>query len=199
MANIRNYTDNDLLIRMKSMPSFSHIPFNEHIIAVRSDEGTDTYDDKLYLYRGTKFISVMSCTTHSGKYGLLNFFKWNRKGTAVVKADEIYYDVFQKSDGKKIRHHNGKLQCLRQVGKMIYHRDDDLDNKAEEIGKQYFANYSTNCHANSYRFKKGTRSWAIGRWGTGCLVVNNLTKYFENLLNEIPYKRKVTYTLLKEF
>lgn len=199
MANIRNYLDQELLNRMKSLHSFDYMPLKEHIIAIRSDEGTDTYDDKLYLFRGTKFISVMSCTTHSGKYGLLNFFKWNKKGTAVVKADEVYYDVFQKSDGKIIRHHNGKMQCLRQVGKMLYFRDNDLDDKAEEIGRQYYANYSTNCHANSYKYKKGIRSWAIGRWGTGCLVVNNLTKYYEQLLAKIPYKRKVTYTLLKEF
>ena len=78
MSNVRNYTDKQLIGRMKRTNGFLYIPKGIHIIAVRSDEDEpDKYDDKLYLFKGEKCISVMSCTTNSGKYGLLNFFKWN--------------------------------------------------------------------------------------------------------------------------
>lgn len=200
MTNVKNYTDENLINRMVSLPSFKGIPFGFHIIAVRSNEDEpDKFDDKLYLFSGSVCFGVMSCTTNSGTYGLKNFSKWNKNGTAVVKSDEVYYDVFEKSDGKKIRHHNGKGECLRQVGKMKYYRDNNLDDKIDETGKVYYDNYSTNVHANSYKYKKGILSWFIGRWSTGCLVVNDLTKYYGILLSKIPFKKKITYTLLKEF
>lgn len=199
-TNVKSYTDDQLLERMMSLESFRYFPRGKHIIAVRSNEDEpDKYDDKLYLFDYRTFIGVMSCTTNSGVYGLKNFFKWNSKGAAVVKANEIYYDVFEKSDGVNVRHHNGKVQCLRQVGNMKYYRDNNMDNKIDESGPIYEGNYSTNCHPNSYKRKKGIITWLIGRWGTGCLVVNDLTKYFGVLLKRIPLKKKVTYTLLKEF
>ena len=200
MTNVRNYTSKQLLDRMKSLPSFKHIPNNEHVIVVRSNEDEpDRFDDKLYLFRGTEFISVMPCTSNSGTYGLNNFLKWNRKGTAVIKFDEVYYNSFLKSDGKYVRHHNGKMKCLRQIAPMKYYRDNDRDSKIDESGEIYEGNHSTNVHANSYTHKKGIRSWLIGRWSVGCTVVNDLTKYYEVLLKEIDYNSPVTYTGLKEF
>ena len=48
MTNVRNYTDIQLINRMKSLPSFINVPFGKHIIAVRSNEDEpDKYDDKL--------------------------------------------------------------------------------------------------------------------------------------------------------
>mgnify|MGYP003108924260 CR=1 FL=1 len=200
MSNVKSYTDEQLINRMKSLPSFKGVPNGKHIIAVRSSEDEpDKYDDKLYLFDGDKCISVMSCTTNSGVYGLKNFAKWNKKGTAVTKANEVYYDVFEKSDGSKVKHHNGKVRCLRQIGKMKYYRDGNKNNKIDETGTVYFANYSTNIHPNSYTHKAGIRSWAIGRWSTGCLVVNDLSKYFDVLMRKISFGYPVTYTLLKEF
>ena len=200
MTNVRNYTDIQLINRMKSLPSFINVPFGKHIIAVRSNEDEpDKYDDKLYLFDYKTCIGVMSCTTNSGVYGLKNFKKWNKKGTAVVKSNEIYYDVFEKSDGVKVRHHNGKAECLRQIGNMKYYRDNNLDNKIDESGRIYEGNYSTNVHPNSYKYFIGILTWLIGRWGTGCLVVNNLTKYYNVLLKNIPLRKKITYTLLREF
>jgi len=199
-TNVKSYKDADLINRMKSLPSFKYIPTGRyHIIAVRSQEDEpDKYDDKLYLFNGTDFVDVMSCTTNSGVYGLKNFHKWNKKGTAVVKSDEIYYNVFMKSDGKRVRHHNGKVQGLRQIGFMKYYRDNNRDNKIDETGKVYEANYNTNVHPNSYKHRTGLWSWLIGRWGTGCLVINHLTKYWK-MIKTIPYNTPVTYTLLKEF
>lgn len=200
MTNVKSYRGKCLIDKMKSLDSFQYVPKGMHIIAVRSNEDEpDKYDDKLYLFCGEKFISVMSCTTNSGTYGLFNFFKWNKKGTAVIKFDEIYYNSFIKSDGKNVRHHNGKMQCLRQIAPLKYYRDNNYDNKIDEKGTIYEANNSTNVHANSYVHKKGIRSWLIGRWGTGCTVVNNLTRYWEVLMVRINYNKPVTYTGLNEF
>ena len=200
MSNVKAYTDAELITRMKSLNSFLYIPKGLHLIAVRSQEDEpDKYDDKLYVFIGEKCIDVMSCTTNSGTYGLKNFLKWNTKGAAVIKFDEVYYNAFQKSDGSKIRHHNGKAQCLRQIAPLKYYRDNNLNNKIDQTGKIYQANYSTNIHPNSYTHKSGIVSWFIGKWSVGCTVVNNLTKYYNVLLKRAVYNEPITYTGLKEF
>lgn len=200
MSNVKSYTDKQLLDRMRSLPSFSYMPRTPHIIVVRSNEDEpDKFDDKLYLFIGTRFVSVMPCTSNSGVYGLRNYLKWNKKGTAVIKFDEVYYNAFQKSDGTKIRHHNGKMQCLRQIAPLKYYRDHNKDKRIDETGSIYEGNNSTNVHANSYTHRKGIRSWLIGKWGTGCTVVNDLTKYYEVLLAKIHYNQTITYTGLKEW
>lgn len=196
---VRKYRDYELLDRMKSLPSFIYMPEGYHLIAVRGKGSSDRYDDKLYLFRGENFISVMTCTTHSGYYGLLNFFKWNKKGTAIIKFDEVYYNSFQKSDGSEIRHHNGKMTCLRQVKPLKYYRDNNLDKKIDEDGEIYEGNNSTNVHCNSYFHRKGIISWSIGKWSTGCTVVNDLDKYWGVLMLLIDFDERITYTGLKEF
>lgn len=199
-SNVKSYTAKQLIDRMKSLDSFKNVPQHEHIIVVRSDEDApDVYDDKLYLFRGETFIDVMPCTSNSGTYGLLNFLKWDKNGTAIIKFDEIYYNSFMKSDGKFVRHHKGKMKCLRQIAPIKYYRDNNKNNKTEEIGDVYLANNSTNVHTNSYTHKTGIRSWIIGKWSVGCTVINDLTKYYNVLLKEISYNQPVTYTGLKEF
>lgn len=199
-SNVRSYTDKELINRMKSLPSFLYVPRGIHIIAVRSNEDAlDRYDDKLYLFKGEKFISVMSCTTNAGLYGLKKWYKWNKFGTAVIKFDEIYYNSFMKSDGKFVRHHKDKVQCLRQIAPLKYYRDSNSDNKIDENGRIHEGNYSTNIHPNSYAYFEGIRTWWIGKWGTGCTVVNNLTKYWQVLMKKITYNTPITYTGLREF
>jgi hypothetical protein len=199
MNNVKAYTDKQLIDRMKSLSEFTHVPKGYHIITVRSTEDApDGYDDKLYLFKGEVFIMVMSCTTNSGLYGLKNFKKWNRLGAAVIKSNQICYNAFMKSDGKKVRHHNGKMKCLRLMKYILYYRDGNGNDKIDEVGTLYKGNYATNIHGNSYNFFTGIRSWLIGKWGTGCIVVNNLTKYYI-MLKTIPYNTPVTVTILKEF
>lgn len=198
-TKVRNYTSEELINKMRSLPSFRVLPEGYHLIAVRSNEDTpDVYDDKVYLFNKDVFVLVSTCTTNSGTYGQRNFNKWNRKGVAVTKADEVYYDSFMKSDGKYVRHHNGKMQCLRQIGDMVYYRDNNKNNRIEERGQSYKGNYSTNIHANSYKHRTGLLSWIIGRWSTGCLVFNNLSMYYL-MLSKIEFNRRITYTLLNEF
>lgn len=200
MNNVKRYTDKELINRMKSLSSFTHVPENMHIIVVRSKEDAyDVYDDKLYLFRKDKCISVMSCTSNSGGYGLKNYIKWNKLGTAVIKFDEVYYDAFIKSDGIRYSHHNGKMQCLRQIKPLKYYRDFNKNNKIDETGNITEGINATNVHCNSYTIKEGILSWFIGGWSTGCTVVNNLTVYWAGLINKINYNEPVTYTGLKEF
>jgi hypothetical protein len=199
MNNVKAYTDKQLIDRMKSLPEFTYVPDGYHIITVRSNEDApDVYDDKLYLFSGKTFIMVMSCTTNSGTYGLRNFRKWNKLGTAVIKSNQICYDSFMKSDGFKVRHHNGKMRCLRLMKDILYYRDGNGDDKIDEVGKIYKANYATNLHTNSYKTLIGIITWLIGRWGTGCIVANMIDKYY-NMLDLIPYNTPVTVTILKEF
>jgi len=200
MTNVKSYTSKQLLDRIRTLPSFKYMPRGIHVVVVRSKEDApDKYDDKLYLFLGKKFLFVMGCTANSGSYGLKNFFKWNKKGAAVIKFDEIYYNAFAKSDGKYVRHHNGKMQCLRQIAPMKYYRDGNKDLKTDEVGEVFEANNSTNVHGNSYKYKTGIRSYLVGRWGTGCTVVQNLTEYYNELLANVDYNQPVTYTGLKEF
>jgi hypothetical protein len=199
-SNVRSYQTKELLDKMKSLPSFKGMPQGHHVIVVRSNENQpDAFDDKLYLFKAETFIDVMPCTSNSGTYGLKNFIKFNNKGTAVIKFDEIYYDAFMKSDNKAIKHHNGKMQCLRQIAPLKYYRDNDGDDKAEEIGNVVEGIYGTNVHANSYTTKKGIISWLVGQWSVGCTVINDLTKYYDVLLANVQLGEKVTYTGLKEF
>lgn len=199
-TKVKNYTDKQLIQRMKSLDSFLYVPKGLHIIAVRSEADTpDVYDDKLYMFIGEKFVGVMPCTTNSGSYGLLNYFKWNSKGTAIIKFDEVYYNAFMKSDGKRVRHHNGKVQCLRQIAPLKYYRDRNKDLKVDECGEIYEGNAATNIHPNSYKYRTGIRSWLIGGWSVGCIVVNDLTKYWQLLMAKAVYNEAITLTGLKEF
>lgn len=198
------YTDKQLLDRVRDLPSFNPHRFmilpKYLLIGVRSmDDLPDQFDDKMYLFVGGEFKLVTSCTTHPGasilKKGWLNF---SSEGAAVMKADQFYYNAYQKSDGKKVRHHNGKMQCLRQMEEMLYYRDNNNNDRSEEIGQVYKGNYSTNVHGSNYNLYLKIRTSIIGNWSAGCQVVNDIPKYVE-LLNYVPLDVRVSYALLKEF
>ena len=196
---VRNYTDKELLDRVQSLPSFDCLPGGYWIIGVRSKEDQyNRYDDKFYLFLGDKFVTVMSGTTHSGGYGLKNFLLWNRRGVAHVKADEWYYGVYMKSDGKSVRHHNSRLPCLRQVRPFKFYRDNNQDEKVDEMGPEYRAIIGANFHANSYKSKSGILSWYINGWSTACQVTNDLTKYYQ-MLDLLPLGTPIDYVLINEF
>jgi hypothetical protein len=199
---VRNYTSKQLLDKVKSLPSFNSkrgIPKNL-IIAVRSNEDTpDVFDDKMYMFLNGTFQFVTSCTTNPGGPVLLGGWrKYNKLGAAVLKSDEIYYDAYMKSNGTSIRHHNGKMPCLRQIKSMKYHRDGDNDNKSEELGQVYIDNYATNIHLNSYNFLNKLVRQFIGEWSAGCQVLN-VAQDYTRMLSIYPFNEPITYSLLKEF
>lgn len=191
-TKVKSYTDKGILKQVKSMPTFKGIPKGYWICAIRSNEDTyNVYDDKIYIFKGSEFIMVMSGTTNTGGYGLKNFFKWNKKGAAIIKSNEWYYDVYQKGL------HRGRMLALRQVGNMKYYRDGNADNRVDETGLITVENNYTNFHCNDYNMKRGIKTWVIDGWSVGCIVANNIHKYYK-FLDLLGYE-KVSLCLLKEF
>ena len=204
MTSIKEYTDKELLTKVKNLEGFVRIPSGHWIIGVRSNEDLyDTYDDKFYEFVGENFVRVLTGTTNSGGKQLRGGFKtFNKYGSAILKADEWYYDVWEYGL------HRGKMPSLRQRGsKVKVYRDGNMNDKAEEIGKQISGWYGINYHTNTYDFSKkslGILKWFIGNWSAGCQVINNREEYLEQmdnfrLLHNIGEQKLVTYCLLNEF
>lgn len=192
MSKVKNYTDKQLLDRVKSLPSFTTIPKGYWILGVQSEE--DTYnvpDDKFYLFKGEKFIMVTTGTTNSGAYGMKYFKKWNWQGVFVVKTDEWYHELW----GEGL--HKGKMKALVQINPIKGYRDGDKDKRIEETGKLIYGIFGINFHTMSYRYKLFIKL-LIGKWGVGCQVCNDGSAYYR-ILNYVRGQHKVTYCLLKEF
>lgn len=204
MTNVKKYTNKQLLDRVKSLDSFEKIPKGRWIIGVRSNEdATNEYDDKFYEFEKTKFIRVLTGTTNAGA-GILKggFRKYNKKGTAILKADEWYHNVWQWG------YHRGKMTALRQVGsKVKVFRDGNLNGKAEEIGEMTSGWYGINYHTNTYDFSLRNLKIVklfINNWSAGCQVINDREEYLEQMTwyrnAYIEDRQKyITYCLLNEF
>lgn len=194
---VKNYTDKQLLDKVKSLPSFKGIPKDYWILAIRSEEDTfNTFDDKYYLFNGENFVLVGTCTTHPGGPALLGGFKkYNKHGAAVIKSEEWYYDVY------KYGLHNGRMPALRQIKPMKYFRDCNIDKKVDELGQIVEGNFSTNFHFNSYSVFDGIKNAIqkfIGEWSYGCIVANEEDKY-EQTINLTKNQLYVSLCLIKEF
>lgn len=194
---IREYTNRELLEKVKSLPSFKEIPKGYWILAIRSKEDLfNVFDDVYFLFKGEEQILKGSCTTNPGGPALLGGFKkYNKEGAAVIKSDEWYYDVY--SYGL----HNKKMPALRQIKPMKYFRDGNLNKKVEEQGKIFEGNFSTNFHFNSYSVFDGIKNAIqrfIGEWSYGCIVANEEDKY-EKLIELTKKEKSVSLCLIKEF
>jgi len=203
-TKVRAYTDQELLNKVKSLPTFTKIPKQRWILGVRSNEDVyNSYDDKFYEFEGEKFIRVLTGTTNAGS-GVLRggFLKYNKRGVAVLKADEWYYNVW--SYGL----HRGKMPALIQKGRRVkVYRDGNKNKKVEQIGAPELGWYGINYHTNTYDFSLANLKvvkWAIGYWSAGCQVINDRRKYME----QIEYYKKsfengeqimVSFCLIDEF
>ena len=203
-SNVKNYTDKQLLDRVKSLDNFKKIPKNRWLLGVRSNEDAfNTFDDKIYEFEGEKFIRVVSATTNAGGgYMLGGFSKYNKKGVAVLKSNEWYYNVW--SYGL----HRGKMPALRQVGRRVkVYRDGNKDKKIDEVGNWYLGWYGINYHSNTYDFRLSNLKvfkWLIGGWSAGCQVVNDREQYKKQMdyyraAFEKGTQIMVSYCLIKEF
>lgn len=194
-TKVRAYTDKELLDKVKSLSSFKVIPKDYWLLGVRSKEDTpDVFDDKFYLFKGEKFIMVTTGTTNPGKPALIGGWKKvNKDGAFVLKADYWHYNMWK--PGK----HKGKMKALVQTGNVATgYRDNNNNDRAEEIGKEVKGWFGINFHTNSYTFFQGIRNWFIGEWSYGCQVPNNITDYY-HIIDLIGKQEKVTYCLLNEF
>lgn len=190
---VRPYTDQQLLERVKRLQSFKSIPAGYWLLGVRSlDDIPNTFDDKIYLFKGDDFVLVTSATTNPGTPTLRQFEKVNKDGAAVLKADEWYYNVW------KYGKHQGKVEALLQLGnKVKVWRDTDKDDKSEEQGKMQEGYFGINFHPNTYDLTKGSGT-NIGWWSAGCQVVNNISNY-KIMINLLKKEKFVSYCLVNEF
>lgn len=191
---VRNYTDKELLDRVAALKGFTHIP-NYLLVGVRSQaDEFDRYDDKFYFFVNGKFRTVCVGTTNSGSYSLLGGWKKaNPYGSAILKSDEIYYDVYEYGL------HKQRMPALRQVKPMKYYRDGNNDKRVDETGKIYTEIAYTNFHFNNYDIGSKIMATIIGGWSAGCLVACQSAPYNE-IINEVKKTRlPVTLALIKEF
>jgi hypothetical protein len=190
---VRQYTDKQLLARVKELDSFKNIPAGYWLLGVRSlDDIPNTFDDKIYLFKGEEFVLVTSATTNPGTNTLKQFEKVNKDGAAVLKADQWYYNVW------KYGKHNGKVEALLQLGnKVQVYRDTDRDSQSEEQGALQSGYFGINFHPNTYDLSKGSGT-NIGWWSAGCQVVNNIPNY-KMMIKLLKNEKFVTYCLVDEF
>jgi len=192
---VKNYTDKELLGKVKSLPSFKSIPSGYWILGVRSLEDIpNKFDDKFYLFKGEEFVMVLQGTTNPGTPILeKGYLKYNNVGAAVVKSNEWYYDVW------KYGLHQGKMPALLQLGNSIkVYRDGDNDKKSEEIGKFIEGYYGINFHSNNYDLSTKLKKEDINGWSAGCQVSNDIPKY-ATLIQLVKSQSTVSYCLIKEF
>ena len=192
---VRNYTDKQLLDRVKQLDTYKTIPNGYWILGVRSNEDTaDTFDDKFYLFYGEKFVLVTSGTTNPGKGTLLQFEKVNKKGAAIIKSDNWYYGVW------KYGSHRRRVEALLQLGAPVeVFRDTNKDLKSDETGKIDKGWFGINFHSNTYNLETQTPiKNKIGWWSAGCQVVNNISKY-KQIIRLTKTQPSVTYCLITEF
>lgn len=192
-TKVKSYTDKEILDRVKNLSNFKNIPSDYWIVGIRSEEDTpNVFDDKFYLFKGEKFILVTTGTTNPGTPSLLGGYKKNKlSGSFILKSDYWHYDFW--SYGL----HNGKMPALRQATDAIGYRDNNNNDKAEEIGDIKKAT-GINFHFNSYDLKTKIVKWIIGGWSEGCQVANKAEDYNKIIELTKPQKR-TTYCLLKEF
>lgn len=196
---VKSYTDKQLLDKIKSLPNFKGIPKDYWILGVRSNEDApNVFDDKFYLFKGEKFILVTSGTTNPGTPSLLGGWK---KGSFVLKADHWHHNIWTYGL------HKDKMPALLQLGNSVVgYRDNNNNNKAEEIGTEDKGYFGINFHFNSYEVFQGgvwntiknIWSWTIGSWGEGCQVANKKDDY-KKIIELCKNQKTVSYCLINEF
>lgn len=192
-----NYSEKELIMRVRMLDDFNEIPKDYWIIGIRSSEDqTDKFDDTFYLMRGENMVMETTGTTNPGAKVLKGGFRsYNKKGAAVLESDRWYYGVWK--PGK----HKGVVPALLQTGnKVTVYRDGDGDGKSEEQGYKEHGYFGINFHSASKDFASKLVKTVIAGWSAGCMVCNNLNDYRE-IINKIKSsnQKEVTFCLLKEF
>ena len=195
---VRKYTDKELLDKVQELGSFKEFPKGYWILAVRSkDDKPNKFDDKFYIYKGQDFITVTTGTTNPGISILKGGFKrYNKKGAAVVKSNEWYYDIY------KYGLHRGRMEALRQRSSkpILYYRDGNSNGKSEELGEVQSGVIYTNFHGSTYRKGSLLERDNINGWSAGCMVCNK-NKEYEDIIKIFKDSKQKYFTmcLIKEF
>ncbi len=168
---MRNFGDKEILDRVEQLSTFTGWKKGVYDIWVRSSaDAFDQFDDKAFTYqckadgqRPTFFMSRAG-TTNAGSYGLKHFEDYNHEGCAVLKSDVIMYG------SHTYGLHKGK-PAYRQAKSWDYYRDNNRNNRTEEIGKVHTGIIGANIH------RAGANSTVIKNWSTACLVTANQAKF----------------------
>ena len=189
--SVKSYTDAQILDRVKSLDTFEGFPCGVLDVWIRSkSDEFDRFDDKTYTFecaganKTPEFKMVCTGTTNAGQFGLKHFDTYNSSGCAVLKADTIVYE------SHRFGTHKG-YPAYRQAKSFPYFRDNNKNDKAEEIGRERSGIILANCH------RAGQYSVLIGKWSVACLVRNNRAQWDKWL--EYMNKRPLTVCILKEF
>lgn len=192
---MRNFTDDEILERVASLPTFDGWKEGVYDIWVRSKaDKFDAFDDKAFTYYVHRdgitidFLLARNGTTNAGSYGLKHFSDYNHEGCAVLKSDVIVYN------SHTYGLHKGKKPAYRQAKAWPYYRDNNKNDRAEEIG----AVHNDIIYANIHR--AGQNSTSIKNWSVACLVTANEAKFLQFLAINKKYGNKpLTAVILKEW
>lgn len=191
---MRTFTDKEIINRIEHLPSFEGWKPGVYDVWVRSQaDKYDAFDDKAFTYyvknEGDfpKFILARNGTSNAGSYGLKHFSEYNHLGCAVLKSDCMVYN------SHAYGLHKGK-PAYRQVKGFPYFRDNNRNERAEEIGPEYNDIIFANIH------RAGVNSTVIKNWSTACMVTANLTKFLNFLAFCDKHKRPSAHlVILKEW
>lgn len=193
-SNVRAYTDKQLLDRVEQIGGIIPNKGKALIIGVQSTEDSfNLFDDKFYLFNGPDFMMVSTGTTNAGKTALKSFDQYDLTGAAVWQTDQWCPDVFEPGL------HKQKMRALRQVEPITYYRDNDKDNKAEQIGVPRREIIYANMHGVSYDENSELIKEEINGWSFACQVWNNMSKYWKMIDFTWDLDKRVDYALLREF
>lgn len=182
MTNVRNYSDRELLERCREIQNFKGFPETYWICAVRSNEDEeDRFDDKLYVFKGMKFVEVTSCTTNKGN-----------SGTGVVLADHWNYGCYQ--FGK----HKGRAYAGVQRKGIPYRRDFTKDGKTNPTTEIMNDIRGFNFHGASHDLSQKVVKKNIGGWSEGCIVCNNIPQ-FARIIEYFRKQEVFSMIILNEF
>ena len=191
MSNVKPYSNQEILQRIQAKAGgFTHFPNVYWLCCIRSNEDAfNRFDDKFYLFKGTNFIAVWEGTTNAGKVLLM---PKNPKGVAILKADEIYYDSWQRGL------HRGKVLAYKQRQALPVYRDNNRNSKSDEIGQLDIGYFGINLHPDSYIQGNRRKLEFIDFWSEGCLVFR-VRSEFDEFMQLTQGQDLLTICLLKEF
>lgn len=200
MTNVRNYTDQELLERIEQIGGQIPNAGKYLIIGVQSTEDAfNVFDDKFYVFDGPEFKQVSSGTTNAGKTALFFFNNYNLPdGAAVWKTDQWCPNLYSRGY-HKFNRPDGGMKALRQRKPILYYRDKNKNQIADQTGDLYEGIIYANMHGVDYNPYSTITKQFIDGWSFGCQVWNRMGDY-RQMVNAVWKRDKpVDYALLKEF
>lgn len=143
---------------------YQWLPFQ--LINIRSASDKPNEFDDLLGVVDNGVVTWHTGTTNPGVHWLKNFL--NPKGTAVLAEG-------QHLNAWVIGKHKGQYEALVQYAPLPVYRDNNKNDKSEQIGKPIYGQYGINQH----RANASAISRIIDKWSAGCQVRNNPKEYEE--------------------